>query len=158
MSRQTSAGILVWRDGAVGPQFLLAHPGGPFWAGKDAQAWSIPKGLVEAGEDGLAAALREFAEELGHSIAGAATPLAPCRTSGKTILAWLLKADLDVSHIRSNQVQMEWPPRSGRIAVFPEIDRAAYFDARDALVRVHKGQRPILVEAMTRLGAPPAVD
>ncbi|THD64710.1 NUDIX domain-containing protein [Phenylobacterium sp.] len=159
MARETgapkiSAGVLAWRRGLAGPQFLLVHPGGPYWAGKDAAAWSIPKGLVEEDEDGWAAARREFAEELGQPIGGEGQPLSPCRTSGgKLVLAWLVETDLDVSVVRSNRFEMEWPPRSGRMASFPEVDKASWFDAETALEKVHKGQRPILSEAISQLKA-----
>ncbi len=144
--------MLVWRGTDQGPEFLLAHPGGPYWRGKDAGAWSIPKGLVNAGEDKLAAARREFEEELGQPIDGAFVELAPCRVaSGKLVQAWLVEADLDLSNLRSNLFEMEWPPRSGRIEAFPEVDAAAYFGADAALTRIHKGQRPILTEALGRL-------
>jgi predicted NUDIX family NTP pyrophosphohydrolase len=153
MARDVSAGVLVWRRGEGGVEFLLVHPGGPFWAGKDEAAWSIPKGLVEQGEDGWAAARREFAEELGQPIDGAAEPLSPCPTSGgKLILAWLVEADPDLSDLRSNTFEMEWPPRSGRRATFLEVDRAAWFAPAVALQKAHKGQRPIVREASTRLG------
>ena len=155
---QVSAGVVAyrWRDGR--PEILLAHPGGPYWSGKDAAAWSIPKGLVEPGEDGWASAAREFEEELGQPIVGAPSPLPPCRTSsGKVIHAWMVEADLDVSSVASNLFEIEWPPRSGRIQVFPEVDRAAYFDADTAWRKIHKGQRPVLAEALRRLGqAPPS--
>ena len=152
MARETSAGVLAWRRGAAGLEFLLAHPGGPFWAGKDQHAWSIPKGLVEDGEDPWDAARREFAEELGQPIAGVGEPLTPCQTSGgKLILAWLVEADLDVSEVRSSDFEMEWPPRSGRRARFPEVDRAGWFDAETAAWKLHKGQQPILAEAVSRL-------
>jgi predicted NUDIX family NTP pyrophosphohydrolase len=154
MAVETSAGVLAWRRAASGPEFLLVHPGGPFWAGKDEAAWSIPKGLIEPGEDPWAAARREFAEELGQPIAGDPQPLTPCRTSGgKVILAFLVEADLDVSAVRSNSFEIEWPPRSGLTASFPEIDRAEWFDAPMALWKAHKGQRPILSEAVSRLKA-----
>ncbi len=147
---QFSAGVLVWRPG---PEFLLVHPGGPFWAGKDEAAWSIPKGLIEPDEDGWAAACREFAEELGQPIAGTGTPLTPVRASGKTIHAWLVEADLDLADLKSNTFEIEWPPRSGKRATFPEVDAAAYFAPEVALWKVHKGQRPILQEAIARLAA-----
>jgi predicted NUDIX family NTP pyrophosphohydrolase len=154
MARETSAGVLAWRRVAGEPQFLLVHPGGPYWARKDEAAWSIPKGLVEAGEEGWAAARREFAEELGVAIEGEPAPLSPCPTpGGKLVLAWLVEADLDVAAIRSNSFEIEWPPRSGRRAVFPEVDRAGWFDPATALWKVHKGQRPILAEALSRINA-----
>lgn len=147
-----SAGVLAWRPRPGGPEFLLAHPGGPYWAKKDAAGWSIPKGLVEPDEDGWAAARREFHEELGQHIEGAATALKPCGASGKVIHAWLIEADLDVSTVVSNTFELEWPPRSGRRQTFPEVDRAGWFDAATAAVKIHKGQRPILAEAIERLG------
>ena len=152
MARQTSAGVLAYRWRGTEPEFLLAHPGGPYWAGKDEAGWSIPKGLVGEGEETWAAARREFAEELGQPIDGAAQPLTPRLTSGgKLIAAWLVEADLDLSALVSNEFEIEWPPRSGRRARFPEVDRAAYFDAATALWKLHKGQRPILAEAVSRL-------
>jgi predicted NUDIX family NTP pyrophosphohydrolase len=154
MPRETSAGVLAYRRTAAGLEFLLVHPGGPFWATKDQAAWSIPKGRIDEGEDPWAAAQREFAEELGQPItADGPRALAACRTpSGKTIVAWLVEADLDVSTVVSNTFEMIWPPRSGRMARFPEVDRAAYFDTETALWKVHKGQRRILLEAMELLG------
>jgi predicted NUDIX family NTP pyrophosphohydrolase len=150
--RETSAGILAYRRKSDRLEFLLAHPGGPYWAGKDLAAWSIPKGLVGADEDDWGAAQREFAEELGLSIGSVAEALTPCRTSGgKLILAWLVAADLDVSDVHSNSFEMEWPPKSGRMASFPEVDRAAYFDVATAMLKIHKGQQPILAEAFARL-------
>jgi predicted NUDIX family NTP pyrophosphohydrolase len=154
VSRPVSAGLLVWRPGPAGPEFLLAHPGGPYWRGKDVAAWSIPKGLAEAGEELLAAARREFAEELGLQIDGAFEPLPPCRLpGGKVVHAWLVRADLDLSALRSNLFEIEWPPRSGRTQAFPEVDQAAYFAADAALEKIHRGQRPILEEALRRIGA-----
>ncbi|MFI4966018.1 MAG: NUDIX domain-containing protein [Caulobacterales bacterium] len=151
---ETSAGVLAYRRRAGRPEFLLVHPGGPYWAKKDEAGWSIPKGLVEPSEETWAAAQREFAEELGQPVTGAAQPLAPCPTpGGKLILAWLVEADLDLTTLRSNEFEIEWPPRSGRRARFPEVDRAAYFDAAAALWKLHKGQRPILAEAVSLLNA-----
>lgn len=154
MARETSAGVLAYRMRAGAPEFLLVHPGGPFWAAKDAAAWSIPKGLVDAGEETWAAAAREFAEELGQPIIGAPEPLRPCRTpGGKLIHAWLVAADLDLAETRSNEFEMEWPRGSGRMRRFPEIDRADYFDSDTALWKIHKGQRPLLEEAVGRLSS-----
>ncbi|HEY5678225.1 MAG TPA: NUDIX domain-containing protein, partial [Myxococcales bacterium] len=115
-------------------------------------AWSIPKGLAEPGEDLLAAARREFAEELGTTIEGAFAPLTPRRQpGGKVVQPWLIEADLDLSGMRSNLFELEWPPKSGRVRAFPEVDRAAYFAAEGALTKVHKGLRPILLEALRRI-------
>lgn len=152
MAREVSAGVLVFRRASEGPEFLLVHPGGPYWAKKDQAGWSIPKGLVEPDEETWAAARREFAEELGLAIDGEARPLTPrLASAGKLVVAWLIEADLDLTEIRSNAFEMEWPPRSGRRASFPEVDRAAYFDAATALWKVHKGQRPIVEEAIAGL-------
>jgi predicted NUDIX family NTP pyrophosphohydrolase len=147
-----SAGLVVWRRGAAGPEILLAHPGGPYWRGKDEAAWSIPKGLAEPGEDLLAAARREFAEELGCAIEGDFQPLTPRRQpGGKVVHAWLVEADVDLADLRSNLFELEWPPRSGRVQAFPEVDQAAYWPPGTALAKAHKGQRPILEEALARL-------
>jgi predicted NUDIX family NTP pyrophosphohydrolase len=153
---QVSAGILAWRRGADGPEVLLVHPGGPYWRGKDEAAWSIPKGLVSEGEDNLAAARREFEEELGQRVEGDGEALAPVRLpGGKWVHAWLVAADLDLTTLKSNSFEIEWPPRSGRRAVFPEVDEAAYLAPEAALRKIHKGQRPILIDALRRLGWTP---
>lgn len=149
-----SAGVLAWRRGAAGPEFLLVHPGGPYWANKDGAAWSIPKGLVEPDEDGWAAARREFEEELGVPIEGTPVELPPVRvSSAKVVHAWLVEADVDVSDIRSNVFEIEWPPRSGRRQAFPEVDRAGWFDPETARSKIHKGQRPILEAALAAIAA-----
>ena len=126
-----SAGLLVFREGAGGIEVLLVHPGGPFWAKRDDGAWSIPKGEYGPGEDPLAVARREFLEELGVEPPepAAAVPLGEVRQSnGKVVTAWALPGDVDVSLVRSNTFTMEWPPRSGRVQEFPEVDRAGWFD------------------------------
>lgn len=152
MAGLKSAGLLVWRSSPEGPQLLLVHPGGPFWRGKDAGAWSIPKGLIEPGEDELAAACREFAEELGVAVEGAFTPLAPVRQKGgKLVVSWLVEAAVDLSVLKSNLVEMEWPRASGRTIAFPEVDRAAYFPPDQAMTKILVSQRPILFEALARL-------
>jgi predicted NUDIX family NTP pyrophosphohydrolase len=144
-----SAGIVLHRSGAAGVEVLLVHPGGPFWAKKDAGAWSIPKGEYEDGEDPLACALREFEEETGTRLASDdVVELGSVRQKGgKQVTAWALAGDLDPSTVRSNTFTMEWPPRSGRQAEFPEIDRAQWFGveaAREKLV-------PAQVELLDRL-------
>jgi len=149
---QRSAGLLVWRAGPAGPEFLLAHPGGPFWARRDAGAWTIPKGLIDAGEDPLAAARREFLEEIGIEVTGAFEPLADRRLkSGKTVLAWLVEADLDLAGFHSNSFEMEWPRNSGRRITVPECDRAAYFAEAEALAKILDYQRGFVEEAMARI-------
>ncbi len=129
-----SAGILLHRRGDAGVEVLLVHPGGPFWAKKDAGAWSIPKGEHDDGEDARACALREFEEETGSAPApGELTDLGTVRQkSGKVVQAWALAGDLDPETVRSNRFEMEWPPRSGRRAEFPEVDRAAWFGLAEA--------------------------
>jgi predicted NUDIX family NTP pyrophosphohydrolase len=153
LSPAVSAGLIAWRRRPAGPQILLAHPGGPYWRGKDEAGWSIPKGLAEPGEDLLAAARREFAEELGIVVEGPFAPLSPCKLpGGKRVHVWMVEADLDLTALRSNLFEIEWPPRSGRMQAFPEVDQAGYFAAEEALRKAHKGQRPIVVEAFERIG------
>jgi predicted NUDIX family NTP pyrophosphohydrolase len=146
--------VLVYRRRGEDLEFLLVHPGGPYWRNKDIAAWSLPKGLAEAGEDFAAAAAREFEEELGQPINGDLSPLTPCRQpGGKIVHAWMVEADLELDQIRSNLFEMEWPRGSGRLRQFPEVDRAAYFPAVRAIEKAHRGLRPILEEAMVKLGA-----
>jgi predicted NUDIX family NTP pyrophosphohydrolase len=141
---QLSAGILLYRRNTALEVFLL-HPGGPFWARKDDQAWSIPKGLIDADEEPLAAARREFAEETGLALDGAFADLGTFRlTGGKQLRVFALQGDCDAAAVKSNTFEMEWPPRSGRRQSFPEIDRAAWFDEATALVKITKGQQPML--------------
>jgi predicted NUDIX family NTP pyrophosphohydrolase len=124
---------------------MLVHPGGPFWAKKDAGAWSIPKGLADEEEDLLAAAKREFLEETGMAVEGEFLDLgAHKQPSGKTIVAWACAGDFDLALLRSNVFTIEWPPRSGRMAEFPEVDRAAWYSIDEALEKINKGQRPII--------------
>ncbi len=140
-----SAGLLLYRLRQGAPEVLLVHPGGPFWAKKDAGAWSIPKGEPSPGEDLLAAARREFEEETGHGIAGEFRALAPVQQpSGKTVHAWAVEADIDAGAIRSNSFELEWPPRSGRRQAFPEVDRAAWLGLAEARVKITKGQLGLL--------------
>jgi predicted NUDIX family NTP pyrophosphohydrolase len=151
---QKSAGLLVARRGADGPQFLLAHPGGPFWARRDEGAWSIPKGLIDDGEDALAAARREFREETGLAVDGDFVRLADLRQkSGKLVMCWLLEADLDLAGFCSNTFELAWPRGSGRTLIVPECDRAAYFDAPSALAKILPGQRGFIEQALALLSA-----
>lgn len=149
-----SAGILLYRRGAEGVEVMLVHPGGPFWARKDAGAWSIPKGELDADEDPLDAARREFAEETGQQVDGPFIPLAPVvQPGGKVVHAWAAEGDLDVGAIRSNTVTIEWPRGSGRTITFPEVDRAAWFPLDEARRRILKGQRRLLDELAARLAS-----
>ncbi|MGK6319062.1 NUDIX domain-containing protein [Sphingomonas sp. DT-204] len=149
---QESAGILLWRRRG-GLEVLLIHPGGPFWANKNAGAWMIPKGLIEAGETPATAALREFEEELGIRPAGSPVPLCRIRQAGgKWVEAFALEGELDIAEIRSNSFEIEWPPRSGRRQAFPEVDRAGWFGVGEARAMILPSQRPIL-DALERLSA-----
>ncbi len=141
-----SAGILLYRKHAGALEVLLVHPGGPFWARRDAGAWSLPKGEYEPGEDALAAARREFAEELGvRPPDGQARELGQVRQkSGKLISAWALEGELDVEAVTSNTFELEWPPRSGRVEEYPEIDRAEWFPLQAAREKVNPAQIELL--------------
>jgi predicted NUDIX family NTP pyrophosphohydrolase len=142
-----SAGILLYRRRPTGLEVLLVHPGGPFFARRDAGVWSVPKGEYAPPEDALACARREFEEETGHRLeeAGELIPLGEIRQrGGKLVTAWALEGDLDAEAIQSNTFTMEWPPASGRQAEFPEVDRAAWFDLAEAARRILAAQRPLL--------------
>ena len=140
-----SAGILMYHHGEAGLVVLLVHPGGPFWRNRDLGAWSIPKGELDGGEDRETAARREFAEEIGIAATGPLRPLGQVRQrGGKLVLAYALEGTLDVGTVRSNQIPIEWPPRSGRMISVPEIDRAEWFTIPLARERILAGQRPFL--------------
>jgi predicted NUDIX family NTP pyrophosphohydrolase len=140
------------RGGSI--EVLLAHPGGPFWSRKDAGAWSIPKGGFEPPEEALDAARREFREETGWEACGELKPLTPLKQpSGKLIHAWAFEGDCDPATLRSEKFAMEWPPKSGRQAEFPEIDRAAWFGLDEAARRILPGQAGFLTELVKLLAA-----
>ncbi|MBM7046163.1 NUDIX domain-containing protein [Rhizobium lusitanum] len=142
-----SAGLLLFRRTSGAVEVLLVHPGGPFWATKDEGTWSIPKGLVNLGEDDLDAAVRETREELGVDVDGEFVTLGEFRQpSGKTVVAWCVEADpmIDFDDVRSSMFTMEWPPKSGQHKSFPEVDRAGWFSLEDAEVKMLKGQRAML--------------
>jgi predicted NUDIX family NTP pyrophosphohydrolase len=150
---QKSAGLLMYRLIGGGPEVLLVHPGGPFWTRKDDGAWSIPKGLYEPGEDPLLAAKREFQEETGSRPEGEPMWLGEFRySSGKVVSAWAIEGDFDLAGFRSNTFAIEWPPKSGRMAEFPEADRAGWFRPDIARAKILKGQLPILAALLNRLG------
>jgi predicted NUDIX family NTP pyrophosphohydrolase len=147
MAEVVSAGVLLYRWHAGVLQVFLVHPGGPYWSGKDAGAWSVPKGIVGEAEDELAAARREFAEETGFVLRAEAVPhdLGSFRQpSGKRLHVWAAAGDADPRTLRSNSFELEWPPHSGRRASFPEVDRGAWFEQATALGKILKGQVPVL--------------
>jgi len=131
-------------------QVFLVHMGGPFWAKKDEGAWSIPKGEFSDDEEALSAACREFFEETGFPPDGNFIPLSAIKQSGgKVIYSWAMEGDADPSLIKSNMFELEWPPRSGKMKLFPEVDRAAWFPLEQARVKILKGQQPLLDELIT---------
>jgi predicted NUDIX family NTP pyrophosphohydrolase len=139
-----SAGILLFRRKPA-LEVLLVHPGGPFWARKDEAAWSIPKGLVDEGEDLENAARREFEEETGYRPPGDVLPLGEfVQSGGKVVVAFALEGDFDPTTLVSNTISLEWPPRSGRAITVPEVDRAEWMTPERAGIRLHKGQRGII--------------
>lgn len=142
---QQSAGLLVFRRVEGRLEVFLVHPGGPYWARKDAGAWTIPKGEFGEGEDALEAAKREFREETSLGIEGRFAPLDAVRQAGgKIVSAWAVEADCDAASIRSNTFTLEWPPRSGRFREFPEVDRASWFTIAEARERILPSQSPLL--------------
>ncbi|MFN8574953.1 MAG: NUDIX domain-containing protein [Gemmatimonadaceae bacterium] len=147
-----SAGLLLYRSSPSSLEVLLVHPGGPFWTRKDLGAWSIPKGMIEDGEDALSAARREFAEETGGVASGPFEPLQSVKMrGGKVIQAWAVEGDFDVTTLHSTEFSIEWPPRSGRQATFPEVDRASWFTVDDARRKVNPALVPLLDELVTRV-------
>lgn len=148
---QRSAGLLIFRRGAGGLEVLLVHPGGPYWRNKDAGAWQVPKGLIESGEAAEAAARREAGEELGIAIEGVLVPLGEIRQKGgKIVEAFAIERDLDADAIRSNLFEMEWPPKSGRMQSFPEVDAARWFGLEEARGMMLESQRPLLDRLVVR--------
>jgi predicted NUDIX family NTP pyrophosphohydrolase len=139
------------RDGEI--EFLLVHPGGPFFRNKDAGAWTIPKGEIDEGEDPLLAAKREFREEVGIEPVGEFVELTPItQKGGKRVLAWAFAGNCDPDRIASNTFEIEWPPRSGRKATFPEVDRAGFFKLEAARERINPAQGPLLEETAAKVG------
>ena len=158
MAKQ-SAGLLVYRVRERELEVFLVHPGGPFWAKKDAGAWSIPKGEFVVGEDPLDAARREFMEETGFAIEGPFASIGEIRQpGGKVVHAFVATADLDPAKVVSNTFSLEWPPRSGRWTEYPEVDRAAWFRLEDAAGKINRGQAELLkrLSAAGRTEKPPS--
>jgi predicted NUDIX family NTP pyrophosphohydrolase len=153
MATAQSAGILLYRCGGASLEVLLVHPGGPYWRAKDAGAWTIPKGLIDPGEEPLVAAVRELREETGIVAEGPFIPLSPVRQkAGKVITAFACEGDCDAAAIVSNSFSMEWPPRSGRMQEFPEVDRAQWFGIDAAREKMNPAQAALLDEFTARLG------
>ena len=149
---KVSAGLLMYRvrDGEL--QFLLVHPGGPFWKDRDAGAWTVPKGEIQEGEEPFAAALREFEEELGFPAQGDFIGLTPIKQKGgKTVHAWAFAGDCDPACTRSNSYKMEWTPKSGHFQDFPEVDRAAFFKLEEAKAKINPAQIALLEELKRKL-------
>jgi predicted NUDIX family NTP pyrophosphohydrolase len=150
---EVSAGILLYRPGEAGLEVLLIRPGGPFWRGRDAGAWMIPKGGIEAGETPLAAALREFREELGSVPSGQPRPLARIRQAGgKWVEAFALEGDFDCAGLVSNEFTLEYPPRSGRFRSFPEVEEGRWFALPEARRMMLPSQLPLLDALEAQLG------
>jgi predicted NUDIX family NTP pyrophosphohydrolase len=155
-----SAGILLYRTHGNGLQVLLAHPGGPYWSRQDFGSWSVPKGIAEPDEAPEAVAAREFAEETGFELVAVASE--PGRSpvdlgevtlkSGKVIRAWAVEGDLDPELARSNEIEIEWPPRSGQVQVIPEVDRVAWFGVEEARRRAHPAQAAFVDRLAAALG------
>jgi predicted NUDIX family NTP pyrophosphohydrolase len=149
---KTSAGILLYRFNKKNVEVFLVHPGGPFWKNKDEGAWSIPKGEYGEDEDALKAAIREFNEETGISVAGDFISLNPVKLkSGKLVKAWALEKDIDATIIKSNTFLLEWPPKSGKKIEVPEIDRAGWFTIQEAKEKINIGQLPLLEELSAKV-------
>lgn len=151
MPKKVTAGLLLFRR-CNELEVLLIHPGGPFWAKKDLGAWSLPKGQIEDNEEPLDAAKREFAEETGFTVDGEFLPLNPVRQSGgKIVHAWAIEGDCDPNRLQSNLFSMEWPPKSGTLRQFPEVDRAAWFSIPEARERILPAQKDFLEQLASLL-------
>jgi len=152
-SKIQSAGLLLFRQRDKKVQVLLAHPGGPFWSRKDQGVWTIPKGLIGPSESLLSAAQREFAEETGYRPGGEAIPLGSAKQpGGKVVHVWAIEEDWDPADLQSNTFEMEWPPGTGRLQSFPEIDRASWFGIAEARLKVLNGQAAFLDHLLETLG------
>jgi len=158
LTSKVSAGLLLYRRSPGGVEVFLAHPGGPFWKGRDAGAWTIPKGIAEPGEDLLAAACREFEEETGLRPEGPFTPLGAIRQkAGKVVHAWAWEGDADPERVTSNTMTAEWPRGSGRSLTFPEVDRCAWFSPEQAREKMNPAQSELLDRLEASINPPPAV-
>jgi predicted NUDIX family NTP pyrophosphohydrolase len=152
VAKRLSAGILLYRIRRADPEVFLVHPDGPYWAKKDDGAWSIPKGEYGEDADPLTTAKREFFEETGSEATGSFRPLSPVtQPSGKVVSAWVVEGDLDAATVKSNTFSLEWPPHSGRMQEFPEVDRGAWFDIPTARTKLQPGQRDLLDQLLELL-------
>lgn len=149
MAKRQSAGILLYRRTGPETEFFLVHPGGPFWAGREAGAWSVPKGEFTEGEPPLEAAIREFREETGTSLTGTYRALKPVvQKAGKVVYAWATEGDIDAAAIRSNTYKVQWPPKSGQWRSYPEVDKAAWFTAAAAREMINPAQAAFIDELL----------
>ena len=149
-----SAGLLVYRNARKNPELFLVHPRGPFWKNKDEGAWSIPKGEFSEDEDPLTAARREFREETGFEVSGDFIALDPLvQKSGKVVYCYAVEGEIDAKKIRSNTFDLEWPPKSGKIVSFSEVDKGEWFEMASALTHIHKGQADFLLQLESILNA-----
>jgi predicted NUDIX family NTP pyrophosphohydrolase len=156
VAQKQSAGVLLYRVRLGAVEVLLVHPGGPYWARRDAGSWSLPKGEFSQDEDGRSAALREFEEETGQRVSAPLVPLKPLtQPGGKRVYAWAAQGDFDPAALQSNTFAMEWPPRSGKTQYFPEVDRAGWFDLAVAREKILRGQAGFLDELEASLRAAP---
>jgi predicted NUDIX family NTP pyrophosphohydrolase len=152
LSKNQSAGLLLFRKAGAHVQVLLGHPGGPFWTKKEVGVWTIPKGLIAPGESPITAARREFAEETGHHPSSELVSLGDAKQpGGKVVHVWAVQEDWEASRLRSNTFEIEWPPKSGRRQIFPELDRAGWFSISKARQKILKGQQ-VFLERLLALG------
>ncbi|QOG00632.1 NUDIX domain-containing protein [Flavobacterium sp. MDT1-60] len=147
-----SAGLLLYKFVDSTIYFLLVHPGGPFWKNKDLESWSIPKGEFTDDEDPLEAAKREFQEETGFDVDGDFIALEWVKLkSGKTVFAWAVEFDIDVTLVKSNEFEIEWPPKSGSMKSFPEIDKAEWFQTAEALKKINPAQADFIIQIISKI-------
>jgi predicted NUDIX family NTP pyrophosphohydrolase len=154
-----SAGILLYKFIDATTYFLLVHPGGPFWKNKDLESWSIPKGEFTDEEDPLEAAKREFKEETGFGLEETEDDFIALHAvklkSGKKVFAWALEFDIDVNLVKSNEFEVEWPPKSGKLQSFPEIDKAEWFQTHEALKKINPAQADFIVQIVSKISTSP---